>query len=127
MANIGDEASSSSREKEAVTYLEQVDTREHIGSGKHDGTGEHDAGIENGLRVDNPDDGQGTSSFSDYSLHLSCANCNLRTTDHFQEPTMSFRRMMSLIAMAFLWTGSQIPVYLFGAVSSSKNLLEAPD
>jgi hypothetical protein len=23
---------------------------------------------------------------------------------------------MSLIAMAFLWTGSQIPVYLFGGV-----------
>jgi hypothetical protein len=30
---------------------------------------------------------------------------------------MSFKRMMSLIAMAFLWTGSQIPVYLFGGVS----------
>jgi hypothetical protein len=29
---------------------------------------------------------------------------------------MSFNRMMSLIAMAFLWTGSQIPVYLFGGV-----------
>lgn len=32
------------------------------------------------------------------------------------EPQMSFKRMMSLIAMAFLWTGSQIPVYLFGGV-----------
>lgn len=30
---------------------------------------------------------------------------------------MSFNRMMSLVAMAFLWTGSQIPVYLFGGVS----------
>ena len=29
---------------------------------------------------------------------------------------MSFTRLMSLIAMAFLWTGSQIPVYIFGAV-----------
>lgn len=29
---------------------------------------------------------------------------------------MTFKRMMSLIAMAFLWTGSQIPVYLFGGV-----------
>jgi len=29
---------------------------------------------------------------------------------------MSMRRLMSLIAMAFLWTGSQIPVYLFGGV-----------
>lgn len=29
---------------------------------------------------------------------------------------MSFRRIMSLVAMAFLWTGSQIPVYIFGGV-----------
>ena len=29
---------------------------------------------------------------------------------------MTFKRMMSLIAMAFLWTGSQIPVYIFGGV-----------
>ena len=29
---------------------------------------------------------------------------------------MTIRRLMSLIAMAFLWTGSQIPVYLFGGV-----------
>jgi hypothetical protein len=36
--------------------------------------------------------------------------------DHEAEPKMSFNRMMSLIAMAFLWTGSQIPVYLFGGV-----------
>ncbi|OQN97080.1 hypothetical protein B0A48_16884 [Cryoendolithus antarcticus] len=36
--------------------------------------------------------------------------------DHDAEPKMSFQRMMSLIAMAFLWTGSQIPVYLFGGV-----------
>lgn len=36
--------------------------------------------------------------------------------DHDTEPTMSFKRLMSLIAMAFLWTGSQIPVYIFGAV-----------
>ena len=27
---------------------------------------------------------------------------------------MSFKRIMSLVAMAFLWTGSQIPVYVFG-------------
>ena len=27
---------------------------------------------------------------------------------------MTFNRAMSLVAMAFLWTGSQIPVYLFG-------------
>ena len=29
---------------------------------------------------------------------------------------MSVKRIMSLIAMAFLWTGSQIPVYLLGSV-----------
>ena len=29
---------------------------------------------------------------------------------------MSFRRIMSLVAMAFLWTGSQIPVYIFGGI-----------
>lgn len=29
---------------------------------------------------------------------------------------MSFRRFMSLVAMAFLWTGSQIPVYIFGII-----------
>lgn len=28
---------------------------------------------------------------------------------------MTFRRFMGFTAMAFLWTGSQIPVYLFGA------------
>ncbi|KAJ8067348.1 hypothetical protein OCU04_004701 [Sclerotinia nivalis] len=36
--------------------------------------------------------------------------------DHDHEPKMSFRRFMSLVAMAFLWTGSQIPVYIFGAI-----------
>ena len=36
--------------------------------------------------------------------------------DHWQKPQMSFKRLMSLIAMAFLWTGSQIPLYLFGGV-----------
>ncbi|KAF2159271.1 hypothetical protein M409DRAFT_71157 [Zasmidium cellare ATCC 36951] len=35
---------------------------------------------------------------------------------HTDQPQMTFARMMSLIAMAFLWTGSQIPVYLFGGV-----------
>ncbi|RDW80152.1 MFS multidrug transporter-like protein [Coleophoma cylindrospora] len=36
--------------------------------------------------------------------------------DHDHEPPMSFNRLMSLVAMAFLWTGSQIPVYLFGGI-----------
>lgn len=38
--------------------------------------------------------------------------------DHDHEPPMTMHRLMSLIAMAFLWTGSQIPVYLFGGVST---------
>ncbi|CZR51778.1 probable trichothecene efflux pump [Phialocephala subalpina] len=36
--------------------------------------------------------------------------------DHDHEPPMTMHRLMSLIAMAFLWTGSQIPVYLFGGI-----------
>jgi len=36
--------------------------------------------------------------------------------DHDHEPKMTFSRAMSLVAMAFLWTGSQIPVYLFGGI-----------
>jgi MFS family permease len=34
--------------------------------------------------------------------------------DHDHEPPMTFRRSMAIVAMALLWTGSQIPVYLFG-------------
>ncbi|KAI4910590.1 hypothetical protein J4E85_011407 [Alternaria conjuncta] len=36
--------------------------------------------------------------------------------DHDAEQPMNFKRLMALVAMAFLWTGSQIPVYLFGGV-----------
>ncbi|GAM89682.1 hypothetical protein ANO11243_077210 [Dothideomycetidae sp. 11243] len=36
--------------------------------------------------------------------------------DHDTEPPMTFRRFMSFVAMAFLWTASQIPVYLFGGI-----------
>ncbi|PGH03813.1 hypothetical protein AJ80_08626 [Polytolypa hystricis UAMH7299] len=36
--------------------------------------------------------------------------------NHEQEPPMTFHRFMGFVAMAFLWTGSQIPVYLFGGV-----------
>ena len=36
--------------------------------------------------------------------------------DHESEPPMTFKRFMSFTAMAFLWTASQIPVYLFGGV-----------
>jgi hypothetical protein len=34
--------------------------------------------------------------------------------DHDHEPPMTVNRALSLVAMAFLFTGSQIPVYLFG-------------
>jgi len=36
--------------------------------------------------------------------------------DHDHEPPMSIHRLLSLIAMAFIWTGSQIPVYIFGGI-----------
>ncbi|KAF1991603.1 MFS multidrug transporter-like protein [Aulographum hederae CBS 113979] len=36
--------------------------------------------------------------------------------DHDHEPPMTFKRFMSLAAMGFLWTGSQIPVYLYGGI-----------
>ncbi|KAL2042739.1 hypothetical protein N7G274_004498 [Stereocaulon virgatum] len=36
--------------------------------------------------------------------------------DHDHEPPMTIKRFMSLVAMAFLWTGSQIPVYIFGSI-----------
>jgi hypothetical protein len=36
--------------------------------------------------------------------------------DHDHETPMTFRRFLSFTAMAFLWTGSQIPVYLFGGI-----------
>lgn len=39
--------------------------------------------------------------------------------DHMHEPPMTFKRAMSLLAMAFLWTGSQIPVYLYGKTTTS--------
>lgn len=38
--------------------------------------------------------------------------------DHMHEPPWTFSRAMSLIAMGFLWVGSQIPLYLFGIVPS---------
>jgi hypothetical protein len=34
--------------------------------------------------------------------------------DHDKEPPMTINRFMSLLSMTFLWTGSQIPLYLFG-------------
>ena len=36
---------------------------------------------------------------------------------------MTFVKAMALVAMAFLWTGSQIPIYLYGAVPPYSTLL----
>ncbi|EXJ79815.1 hypothetical protein A1O3_08100 [Capronia epimyces CBS 606.96] len=36
--------------------------------------------------------------------------------DHDHEPPMTVTRALSLVAMAFLWTGSQIPVYILGGI-----------
>ncbi|KAI9686287.1 MAG: hypothetical protein M1822_003943 [Bathelium mastoideum] len=36
--------------------------------------------------------------------------------DHTQEEPMTFRKFMIFVAMGFLWTGSQIPLYLFGGI-----------
>ncbi|KAB2578796.1 Fungal trichothecene efflux pump [Lasiodiplodia theobromae] len=36
--------------------------------------------------------------------------------DSDDDPKMTVRRFMPLVAMAFLWTGSQIPLYLYGAI-----------
>jgi hypothetical protein len=37
-------------------------------------------------------------------------------------PKMTFRRFMGFASMAFLWTGSQIPVYLFGKSTPGINV-----
>ncbi|KAF3913350.1 hypothetical protein ABW20_dc0104983 [Dactylellina cionopaga] len=36
--------------------------------------------------------------------------------DHYHEPPMTLSRFMAFVGLAFLWTGSQIPVYLFGGI-----------
>ncbi|KAL2871532.1 putative MFS drug efflux pump [Aspergillus lucknowensis] len=38
------------------------------------------------------------------------------TGDFENDNKMTFRRFMGFVAMAFLWTGSQIPVYLLGGI-----------
>lgn len=89
-------------DKEATQHIELVQTRDS----EHGNAGYLD---KDGLRVDNDEQGR--------SLLISMRVMWLISLDHYTEPPMSFNRMMSLIAMAFLWTGSQIPVYLFGGVS----------
>lgn len=36
--------------------------------------------------------------------------------DHDHETPITFKKVMALIGMAFVWTGSQIPVYIFGGI-----------
>ncbi|KAI1617581.1 fungal trichothecene efflux pump [Exophiala viscosa] len=36
--------------------------------------------------------------------------------DHDHEPPMTSKRICALVAQAFLWTGSQIPVYILGGI-----------
>ncbi|KAL9092008.1 MAG: hypothetical protein Q9159_001153 [Coniocarpon cinnabarinum] len=36
--------------------------------------------------------------------------------DHTHEEPMTWRKFMIFVAMGFLWTGSQIPLYLFGGI-----------
>jgi MFS family permease len=36
--------------------------------------------------------------------------------DHEHVPPMNFKRLMAFVAMAFLWTGSQIPIYFYGGI-----------
>jgi hypothetical protein len=35
---------------------------------------------------------------------------------HVHSERMTFKKVMALVAMAFLWTGSQIPAYLYGGI-----------
>jgi hypothetical protein len=37
--------------------------------------------------------------------------------DHDHEPPWTHKRILALVAQAFLWTGSQIPVYLLGGIT----------
>ncbi|KAI9370659.1 fungal trichothecene efflux pump [Aspergillus egyptiacus] len=52
------------------------------------------------------------------STHQEVAGVHADETGGFEDVNtkMTFRRFMSFTAMAFLWTGSQVPVYLFGGI-----------
>ena len=46
-----------------------------------------------------------------------CCVCSLMMGVALIGPSkITFRKFMALVAMAFLWTGSQIPAYLYGGV-----------
>lgn len=45
-----------------------------------------------------------------------CVNSRICICHGLTPNQMTVRRFMPLVAMAFLWTGSQIPLYLYGAI-----------
>ena len=99
-----DHSSSSPGEKPAAAEVELVHTNEQV-------PGHPDYYEKGGLRTygDNMDhDHEPPVS---RPIQISIIVCDLKAYSALQ---MTFRRIMSLVAMAFLWTGSQIPLYIFG-------------
>lgn len=89
-------------DKGATEHVERIMTVERVPG--HDNYYEKD-----GLRTYGDDEGKL------YGIYHSQYITN-PPPDHDHEPPMTASRFMSFVAMAFLWTGSQIPVYLFGGV-----------
>ncbi|KAL6721933.1 hypothetical protein ACLMJK_001038 [Lecanora helva] len=86
-AHVEDSAMLDSKEKKtAASTLVNVKTNERV-------PGHHDAYYEQG----------GLRTYGD-------------DMDHDHEPPMTFKRLMSLVAMAFLWVASQIPLYIYGGI-----------
>ncbi|KAJ5699084.1 hypothetical protein N7462_001089 [Penicillium macrosclerotiorum] len=62
---------------------------------------------------------QGSSDLEQRHSHQEVADAGSNKAEVHEsekEIPMTFRRFMGFTAMAFLWTGSQIPVYLFGGI-----------
>ncbi|KAI6827056.1 MFS multidrug transporter-like protein [Hortaea werneckii] len=83
-------------EKTAPSHIEQIPTHDRV-------PGHTNYYEKNGLRTYENPSGAANALTNDPESHNAT-------------PRMTFRRLMSLTAMAFLWTGSQIPVYLFGGI-----------
>ncbi|KAJ5612150.1 hypothetical protein N7510_005344 [Penicillium lagena] len=58
---------------------------------------------------------EASSDFEPQHSHQEAAE-ELHLHESERDIPMTFRRFMGFTAMAFLWTGSQIPVYLFGGI-----------
>ncbi|KAF2753288.1 MFS general substrate transporter [Pseudovirgaria hyperparasitica] len=52
-----------------------------------------------------------------YAQHVKSPDSGFADPENHQGGPVSTKRLMSLVAMAIIWTGSQIPVYLFGGVT----------